>query len=266
MRPRYPMFSFLTHRKAQYLFLSAILLVAACKRHAHVTEVNVSAVELNPKSSQHDSATHVIIGPYKMKLDAEMNAVVARTDAAMPKEKDKVETLLGNFVADVVLDKARANDPQRATAQVDMCLLNNGGLRSSLPKGNVTRGDIFSLMPFDNEIVIVTITGAKMEELLKFLAASGGLPAAGIKMGIRADRTPGKVFINGKPLELSRNYRIATSDYLSAGGDKMAFFSSPVKIESTALKIRDALLEHCREKTANNQSIGSPLDGRLYYE
>ncbi|MCU0432764.1 MAG: 5'-nucleotidase C-terminal domain-containing protein [Bacteroidia bacterium] len=246
--------------------LSALLLTTACKRHAHVTEVSVSAVELNPKTTQHDSATHVIIGPYKMRLDAEMNAVVARTTEAMPKEKDRPETLLGNFVADVVLAKARAKDPQGAAAQVDMCLLNNGGLRSSLPKGNVTRGDIFSLMPFDNEIVIVTISGAKMEELLKYLAVSGGMPAAGIKLGIRADRTPGKTLINGKPLELSRNYRVATSDYLSAGGDKMSFFSSPVKVESTALKIRDALLEHCSEVSAKNQPIGSPLDGRIYYE
>jgi 2',3'-cyclic-nucleotide 2'-phosphodiesterase (5'-nucleotidase family) len=256
-------------RKISPVFLAAAVaasLLLSCSRRAHVTGTEVTAVELNPKSTQHDSATHVIIGPYKMRLDAEMNAVVAKTTAAMPKEKDKPETLLGNFVADVVLDAVRANDPSAATQQVDMCLLNNGGLRSSLPKGNVTRGDIFSLMPFDNEIVIITISGAKMEDLLKFLAASGGMPVAGLKMGIRGDRTPGKTLINGKPLELSRNYRIATSDYLAAGGDKMSFFGAPVKTESTALKIRDAILLHCKDATVKNQPIGSPLDGRMYYE
>lgn len=241
-------------------------LLVGCTRPAHVTGVEVTAVELNPKSTQHDSATHVIIGPYKMRLDAEMNAVVAHTTAAMPKEKDKAETLLGNFVADVVLLKARETYKPEDGKTVDLCLLNNGGLRSSLPKGNVTRGDIFSLMPFDNEIVVVTISGAKMQELLKFLAASGGLPVAGINMGIRADRTPGTAFINGKLVEESRTYKIATSDYLATGGDKMNFLIAPVKLETTGLKIRDALLEHCASATSSNQPIGSPLDGRLRYE
>ena len=52
---------------------------------------------------------------------------------------------------------------------IDFCLLNNGGLRTSLPQGNITRRKIFELMPFENELVVVTISKEKMTDLKAYL-------------------------------------------------------------------------------------------------
>jgi 2',3'-cyclic-nucleotide 2'-phosphodiesterase (5'-nucleotidase family) len=243
-------------------FFAAVLVSAACRHTAEVTKVDVSYVVMGPQANLHDSAAASIITPYKDSLDKIMSTVIAQSDVAMPKERDQLETLLGNFTADIVLQAACTKPGDCA----DLCLLNTGGLRSSLPKGNITRGNIFELMPFDNEIVIVTLTGAKTKELLRYIAASGGQPVAGFKMGLKSDKSPGAVLIKGMPFDSTKTYRVATSDYLANGGDKMEFFKNPVSIYATGIKIRDALIGYCQQQTAQGKTLSPKLDGRIYYE
>ena len=247
------------------LFAAAAVTVAACHHQAAVTGVSVEQVEMN-RNGGHDSATAAMIAPYKDSLDAIMTQVVGRSAVAMPKERDKLETLLGNFVADVCLDRVNRVYQPSDNHGADFCLLNTGGLRSSLPQGNLTRGNIFELMPFDNEMVVVTLSGQKTWELLRYLAASGGQPVAGIKMGIRPDKTPGTTLIKGVTFDSTRTYKVVTSDYLANGGDKMDFFRNPVKLETTGYKIRDAILDYLAEQQKNNNIIQPALDGRMYYE
>lgn len=251
------------------LFLIALLIieVSGCHRKTHITAITPGTVEMNSSVQQNDSVISSILTPYKTGMDSIMNVVIGTTTAAMPKEREKSETLLGNFVADVVLNSGNnAYIKTENTTPAQVCILNNGGLRSSLPQGNITRGNIFELMPFENEIVVVTISGQKMFELLKYVAASGGVPVAGMKMGIKADRTPGNVLIQGVAFDSTKTYKIITSDYLANGGDKMSFLKDPIKTETTGLKIRDAIIEHFLELTRQNKSVTPALDGRIYYE
>jgi len=239
-------------------FAFLLFLALACNRPAHITQIGYGYTQLSAPAS--DSATAAIIAPYKEKHDREMNEIIGRTDKAMPKERDQLETLLGNFVADVCLEKANA-----LVSRADMCVLNNGGLRSSLPKGEISRGKIFELMPFENEIVVLTLSGEKMQALLNYIAAAGGVPVAGIKMGVKG-RAPGKALIQGQPFDPQKNYRVATSDYLANGGDRMSFFAAPIAIEYTGSKIRDALIEHFKVQTKKGATVTSSLDGRLHHE
>ncbi|TND08939.1 MAG: 5'-nucleotidase [Bacteroidetes bacterium] len=233
------------------------LIVISCNRPGEITGIEYTSLSLS--NSAADSSTHRIISPYKEKLDKEMNEIVGITDTAYVKEKDKPEYLLGNLVSDIVFQaSAKAGQP------ADICLLNNGGLRTSLPKGEITRGKLFELMPFDNEIVVVTISGAKMSELFKYVAASGGVPVSGLKMGIKG-RVPVDMKIGGLPFDTTRTYRVATSDYLAAGGDKMSFLGEPVKTDITGIRIRDALIDYFRAEKQKGKLIKSNLDGRVYY-
>jgi 2',3'-cyclic-nucleotide 2'-phosphodiesterase (5'-nucleotidase family) len=249
-----------------YLFALLITAGIGCHRKTHITAITPGTVEMNSSVQQNDSAISAILTPYKSGMDSIMNVVIGTTTAAMPKEREKSETLLGNFVADVVLNSGNNAYTKTETTPAQVCILNNGGLRSSLPQGKITRGNIFELMPFENEIVVVTISGKKMFELLKYVAASGGVPVAGMKMGIKADRTPGNVLIQGVTFDSTKTYKIITSDYLANGGDKMSFLKDPIKIETTGLKIRDAIIEHFQELTRQNKSVTPALDGRIYYE
>jgi 2',3'-cyclic-nucleotide 2'-phosphodiesterase (5'-nucleotidase family) len=244
--------------------LFSLLLSLSC-HHTEVTSIDVQTVEMNPQSNLHDSATAAILAPFKDSLDKIMNEVLVVSDTAMPKERDKTETLLGNFVADVCLAKTNENIKDKKFYQANICLFNTGGLRSSLPKGNVTRGNIYELMPFDNELVVITITKENAMKLFRYIAMTGGQPAAGFQLEIKPDKTPGKITINGMPFDSITSYRVVTSDYLANGGDKMDFFKNPIESYHTGLKIRDALIEHCIAENKKGKKIGGRLDGRIYY-
>lgn len=252
----------------RFLFpLGAIALFAlACHHRAHVTGITPAYTEMNASVEQNDSALHALIAPYKARLDSEMNAVVGQTAYALPNEKGKTETLLGNFVADACFAKASALYTPADGKPAQLCILNNGGLRASLPAGDVTKGNVFELMPFDNEIVIVTITSSRMWELVKFAAASGGVPVANVSIGMKPDKTPGTVLIGGAPFDSTQTYKVVTSDYLANGGDKMAFFKDPVRIEKTGCLIRTALLDTFSDAQKAGKAIAPVTDKRMHYE
>ncbi|CAN5241846.1 5'-nucleotidase [soil metagenome] len=250
------------------VFIFFLLLISAgCQQQAKVTGLDVGYVEMNKSELQYDSATDKILSPYKDSLDKLMNVIVGHTEMQMPKERDKPETLLGNFVADICLKNFDPeNQSSNSFGKADICLFNTGGLRSSLPQGDITRGNIFELMPFDNELVILTLSGKKTWELIRFVSMTGGQPMAGMKLGIHPDKTPSKVLIGEIPFDTAKTYRIVTSDYLANGGDKMDFFKNPIKTETTGILIRDAILNYCIAETKNGKTLTSKLDGRFYYD
>ncbi len=212
------------------------------------------------KNETENAALNKIIDPYKLGIDAEMNKVIGNSEVAMPKVNGEPETILGNFVADLVLEFSRTIDQE-----TDFCLLNNGGLRSSLPQGDITIRNVYELMPFDNEIVIVTLKGEKVNEIFSYAASKGGVPVAGVEMKLEkmnGNLVPADIKINGEKFSKERTYKIATSDYLAGGGDNMNFWSTGT-IQTTLKKLRDAILDYIRLKTTENKKLNPVLDGRI---
>ena len=107
-----------------------------------------------------DSISLNIINPYKKSIENVMNEILCFNKTKM--EKGTPESLLGNFVADLCIYETNSYDI------IDFCLVNNGGLRFSLNYGNITRGDIYKLMPFDNKMVIVKIFKKDIIEIFKY--------------------------------------------------------------------------------------------------
>jgi 2',3'-cyclic-nucleotide 2'-phosphodiesterase (5'-nucleotidase family) len=240
-----------------WIVLSGLLL-SFCSPKTKVTKVEQSITRFE-KGSAEDAAIADLIKPYKIPLDAEMNKVLIISEQELV--KNLPEGVLGNCVADIVLKKSN----QYYKGKVDICLLNNGGLRSSLPKGEITLGKVFELMPFENEIVVVTLSGQKMRELFDYIASSKGMPVAGIRMAI-SDTTAVDIKINGVDFDKGNEYKVATSDYLAAGGDKMKFFKNPLNYEVINHKIRDVLVENMTEEGAKGNTLKAKLDGRIYFQ
>src|SRR5688572_22906602 len=136
-------------RKILYIFLASGVVLSCTPRHPHFSS---TASYQYIQKEKDDSTINAIILPYKEKVDADMNKVIGYSEVAMPKLRDQPETLLGNFVADCAFETAQSLDKE-----VDFCVLNNGGLRSSLPMGDITIRNVYELMPFDNEIVVVSM-------------------------------------------------------------------------------------------------------------
>jgi 2',3'-cyclic-nucleotide 2'-phosphodiesterase (5'-nucleotidase family) len=145
-------------------------------------------------------------------------------------------------------------------------MLNNGGLRTSLPAGAISKGKIFELMPFENMLVVLTISGAQMKNLLAYIGKSKGVPVSGMQMKIDSEGGVKQVMIGGLPFDENKNYRVATSDYLAGGGDKMGFFKNPVSNELLSRKLRDALIEEMVMLQQQGKKLEPVLDKRISNE
>lgn len=244
----------------RYLSLLFLSLFFSCAPLYQVSVMEVSSVEVKDSLVRNDSAVLAEISPYKDQLDLTMNEVLNNSEVAMIKKTP--EGLLGNFVADLILKKA--NDYDKEEQKVSICILNSGGLRCSLPMGEITRGKVFELMPFENELSVVTLSGEKLQQLFEYLAKAGGAPVSGIRMGIEKE-LPVHIEVDGKPFDLSQTYKVVTSDYLANGGDKYSFFKEPLNRHDLGIKVRDAIIEFMIEEKQKGKSLNSHIDGRIYY-
>ncbi len=217
------------------------------------------------KSTAHekDHTVDSVIAIYRTALEAEMHEILAYSAHTM--SRGTPEGLLNNFVADLCFEIGNVIYDPADNQPIDFCLLNYGGLRASIPEGPVTLANVFELMPFENEMVVLTLTPEKVLELFDYLAASTvGMPVSGLRIRI-TDGQVADVKTSGNEFDPSRNYKVLTSDYLAGGGDNMTFFLNPVHEEYLELRIRDAIIRHLREQHKMGNVISSSLDGRISY-
>ncbi|MBK3517981.1 5'-nucleotidase C-terminal domain-containing protein [Carboxylicivirga marina] len=198
-----------------------------------------------------------IISPYRDSLKLEMGKVIGKAEYEL--SGGFPEGLLSNFVTDLVPVECERNGFQKP----DICIVNVKGLRIPISKGDITVENIYQLMPFENEIVYLTMSKDQVLELFDFMASVGGDGMSGASFGINGARAV-DIRVQNKRLE-NRNYIIATSDYLADGGDHFEVFQTAIERKSTGLKVRDAIIKHIKELTASGDMISSKLDKRIYY-
>ena len=202
-----------------------------------------------------------LIAVYRGALEDEMNEVLAH--AAHTMSRGTPEGLLNNFVADLCFEIGRGLYRPDDGHQIDFALFNYGGLRASIRQGPVTRANVFELMPFENEMVVLTLTPEKALELFDYLAeASVGMPVSGLRISIENNAVT-DVRIGGEAFNPNRNYKVLSSDYLAGGGDNMTFFLEPVNTEILGMRIRDAIILHLQREHEAGKEIESSLDGRI---
>ena len=241
------------------MFKSVVLLaglsffLASCKTpSAQLLSKSDKLLSIKADSLPKDRITDSIINPYRMALAEEMGKILVQ--AVEPIEKGLPESKLGNLVTDICR--------KRCAIPSDFCILNNGGLRVALPQGSITKGKVFELMPFDNEIVVVTISGEKVKEMFAYIATNKGIPVSGIT-GQLTSESMSDVKIGNEEFDPNKNYRICTTDYLANNGDKMSFFAKPIQIQTTGYKLRDALIDEFTQLGLSGKSLNPTLDGRL---
>ncbi|MGK6351110.1 5'-nucleotidase C-terminal domain-containing protein [Parapedobacter sp. DT-150] len=195
--------------------------------------------------------------PYKQQLEAEMNRVIGHTDVSLTQPGKPPETLLGNFFADALLAEGRKLHPD-----AEFSFGTKGGLRIELQKGDITIGHLFELMPFENELVLLELSGERVQQLAQFIASKNGQPVAGMRMTIKNGQ-PTNIQVAGAPLDTSRTYKLITYDYLANGGDNALGLDNPVKRVNLGKKVREALIDYVSQHTQEGKHINTQLDGRI---
>ena len=156
--------------------------------------------------------------------------------------KETPNSTLGNFLADAYLWAAK----NYIDAKAEVAFMNHGGVRiNRLVKGQVTRGQIYEVMPFDNMLVLVEVKGSVLKNYLDRIAQEGGGGGvAGVNMKIQGNKAE-VILINGQPLDLDRTYIMVNSDYQVDGGGGFTAFKKLPQNRSTYLQ-RDAIIAYCK--------------------
>ncbi|MGM9845731.1 MAG: bifunctional metallophosphatase/5'-nucleotidase [Muribaculaceae bacterium] len=162
-----------------------------------------------------DKDCDAMIAPYRAGVDSLLYKCKVGVSACdLPKES----TALLNFAADFMYDCGAS-----LAADIDFAIINKGGLRCSLPKGDLTEGRLIMLMPFNNFPTVIDIKGSDLVPAIKQMCSIGG-NGVSRNVSVRYDSATGEpieITINGRPLNPDSTYRVATIDYLANGGDYM---------------------------------------------
>ena len=235
------------------------VLMMGCKAPLNLASVHTEKNIYITDSLTDDEAMDAFIQPYKHELEGKMNTKISHTDTELNKSGDNSN--LGSLLADYTFEGADEWAKKNNLPPVDAAVINIGGIRTIIPKGDILTKQIYEVMPFENEIVIVKLHGKDVEGLFDYyLATQKNNPVS--HLIIETDnQSISKKLINGKPVDYNKDYYIATSDYLAMGGDNMAFFGKG-KLIATGIKMRDLFIE----KFKQNPNISAPDDIRLIFK
>lgn len=235
------------------VFLFSALLAWGCGTSYHPSSVKWSQYPITDSLSK-DSSLLAYLKPLRDSLDKTMNVVLGQASKRMD-IKRPVSTL-GNFMSDACLEMAKASvDPG-----ADISLVRFGGIRRPyIDAGPITRSMIFEVMPFDNLLVLVDVSGSTLKRFIEELGQEGA-GIAGFTMTITAGKKVADIKVGGQPIDPSSTYTVVYSDY--------NYNNSPIlkegKLRLTSYLIRDALSEHVVRLQAKGEKIGENLENRIY--
>lgn len=228
-----------------------------------VAEPTLNPIVVDARAMGADPAIVALLEPYAAQV-REFQTTIAHNEVEMVRPTDKKgDWPLGNWMADVTRVAAEAS----IGAPVDLALMNGGGIRATLPAGPITRESILKVMPFENKIVVVELTGADTLALLENLGKYPRSFAVSNAI-ITHDATPALVgaTIGGVPFNASRSYRVALSDFLADGGDGVGALLKPGTRTDTGILVRDAMEAYVRALAAAGKKITPPAESSRYID
>ena len=181
----------------------------------------------------------------KIEFLIESSDVRCYSDNEYKKTEGALNTAIGNLMADAVFEQSSPIFKKRYNLDLDLVMLNHGGIRAPLPKGPIFTKTAFNIMPFENKVVVAQLKGNVVMELVDYLIkAKRAHPISGMTLHITKKGKVKKLEIQGKTIDLNKIYNVATSDYLYNGGDRMEFFKKNKTVFDLDYKIRGILIDY----------------------
>jgi 2',3'-cyclic-nucleotide 2'-phosphodiesterase (5'-nucleotidase family) len=183
--------------------------------------------------------------PYRSRINKDLDSVLAYCPVTLDKKAIDLQSTMGNMMADVVLEYGNKVFKKRENKNISICILNNGGIRAILPKGNVTARNGFEIMPFENSLVVIALRGSQIQELISyFIKEKQPHPLSGLTFTIDKNKEAKNILVKGKALQNEELYYVGTNDYLANGGDNMTFFSKGEHTYDLDYKLRNILIDY----------------------
>ncbi len=156
-----------------------------------------------------------------------------------------------------------------------LALMNNGGMRrNAIGEGELKARDVFELLPFENALVTIDLTGEQLTKLLQMIVAKREAQSgARLVYKTRADKSSELVSAKlrdatgEKNIDPKATYTITTIDYLyRVGGSTYGILQEGKNMKELGITLRDALLNYVKAETAAGRDIKPTLDGRFVFD
>jgi 2',3'-cyclic-nucleotide 2'-phosphodiesterase (5'-nucleotidase family) len=206
-----------------------------------------------------------IIAPIRIEIKASFEQPLVNAPKGLFKGRASEENLLGYWISDAL----RARSSELLGGPVEFAITNRGGIRANLRGGMLKVGDIFEVMPFDNELVVMDLTGDEVLQVItEGLLRRGGEPCSGVKVlmaGTLEKPVITATWEDGRPIDPKALVRVATTDYLFNGGDALPTLRKGRRPFLTGLPVRQVLLDACTHLAQQKRDLVAPKGGRYTF-
>ncbi|MNX28405.1 Trifunctional nucleotide phosphoesterase protein YfkN precursor [compost metagenome] len=229
------------------IFLTLFFIFSCSQKNYNLTKIEGKQLPITEKGSETPEIEN-FIKPYRDHINRDLDSILAYSPETLDKSTGKWQTTIGNLMADVCLQRGNLVFKAREKKDIDLCLLNHGGIRAILPKGNVTTRTAYEIMPFENSLIVVALSGNQILEIASYIIKEKKpQPLSGMTFTISKDNTAKNILIQGKPIDVNKTYYVVTNDYLANGGDNMNFFLKATQKFDLNYKIRNVLIDYFKE-------------------
>lgn len=238
-------------------FIAFALVIFSCKQESlNLTKIEGKQINISD-TLQINQEIESFIKPYREHVNKNLDSVISYAVETYSKSDGEYNTAIGNLFADAVITESNAIFNKRTGHNIDMVLINHGGIRAIISKGSITTRTAYEIMPFENSLVVVEMKGKTIQDsLINYLSrAKRAHPISGLKIKLDKDFNVVESSINNKPIEANKSYYVATNDYLYNGGDRMTFFQTNDSLHVLDYKVRNALLDYFKKADTINPVI-----------
>ena len=227
-----------------FVFSVLISLSSSCKQEIHLIKIEGKRIEITDTLPS-NQAIEDYINPFREHIENDLDSILAYSVDTYSKTDGHLNTAIGNFMADAVFELSNPVFNFRTGKDLDMVLLNHGGIRAILSKGNITSRTAYEIMPFDNSVVVAELKGIYINELISYLQnAKQAHPISNLNIKLDSNFKLIEATINKETIDVNRTYYVATSDFLFNGGDRMTFFKKSDSLYNLDYKIRNLLIDY----------------------
>lgn len=237
-----------------------MLFLGSCAT-SHYKVKSISSTRLavdNSLEAIKDADAEELIAPFRRMKDSIMSDVIGQAEVSMV--RGRPENALGNLIADVL----RSSASRVLGHQADVALMNMGGMRTDLAKGDITVSNVYEILPFENSLCVLTIKGSDLKKLFANIAARKGEAISGARIVISQSGKLLDCKVGGQDVDDDKVYSLSTIDYLAEGNDGMTAITSALtkQLPSDAI-LRDIFMQYVKDCAKEGKSLYSSVEGRV---
>jgi len=233
------------------VFLYAVIFIT-CKQEKHLYKIEGKQIAISD-SLETNNEMDAFIKPFNEQVSKDLDSVLAYAVETYTKSDGELNTAIGNLMADAIYEETNPIFKVRSGQDIDIVLLNHGGIRSIISKGNVTAKTAYEIMPFENSVVVVKLKGKQVQKLIEYLLnAKIANPISGMQLVLDKEYNLKSISVKGQPFDVNRSYFVATQDYIY---ENMDFFKPNDTLYDLNYKVRNVLIDYFKKKDTLNPAI-----------